>query len=49
MALLIYDMQVGIVSRIKYSNQIIAGVVQVLEAARKAGIRVSFSWHMSLP
>jgi biuret amidohydrolase len=49
MALLIYDMQVGVLSQIKNSEQIIARVVQVLQAARAAGIRVFFSRHMSLP
>lgn len=49
MALLIYDMQVGILSQLKNSEQIIARVVQVLQAARAAGIRVFFSRHMSLP
>ena len=49
MALLIYDMQVGVLSQLKNSEQIIARVVQVLQAARAAGIRVFFSRHMSLP
>ena len=49
MALFIYDMQVGILSQLKNSEQIIARVVQVLQAARAAGIRVFFSRHMSLP
>ena len=49
MALLIYDMQVGVLSQLKNSEQIIARVLQVLQAARAAGIRVFFSRHMSLP
>ncbi len=49
MALVIYDMQVGILSQIKNGEQIIARVVQVLQAARAAGVRVFFSRHMSLP
>jgi biuret amidohydrolase len=48
-ALLVYDMQVGIVSQIKNGREITARVTQVLEAARKAGIRVFFTRHMSLP
>lgn len=48
-ALLIYDMQVGIVSQIKNGREITARVTQVLEAARKVGIRVFFTRHMSLP
>ena len=48
-ALLVYDMQVGIVSQIKNGREITARVAQILEAARKAGIRVFFTRHMSLP
>ena len=48
-ALLVYDMQVGIVSQIKNGREITARVIQVLGAARKAGIRVFFTRHMSLP
>jgi len=49
LALIVYDMQVGIVSQIKNGPQITEKVVQVLNAARKAGIRVFFTRHMSLP
>src|SRR6202023_2182886 len=49
LALVVYDMQVGIVTQIKNGQQITDKVVQVLEAARKAGIRVFFTRHMSLP
>jgi len=49
LALVVYDMQVGIVSQIAHGPQITERVVQVLEAARKAGIRVFFTRHMSLP
>jgi biuret amidohydrolase len=49
MALLIYDMQVGVLSQIKNSEQITSRVVQVLQAARAASFRVFFSRHMSLP
>jgi nicotinamidase-related amidase len=48
-ALLVYDMQVGIVSQIKNGHEITARVTQVLKAARKARIRVFFTRHMSLP
>jgi nicotinamidase-related amidase len=48
-ALLVYDMQVGIVSQIKNGREITARVTQVLEAARKSGVRVFFTRHMSLP
>src|SRR6202045_3397874 len=49
LALVVYDMQVGIVTQIKNGQQITDRVVQVLAAARKAGIRVFFTRHMSLP
>src|SRR6202165_1797415 len=49
LALVVYDMQVGIVTQIKNGQQITNKVVQVLAAARKAGIRVIFTRHMSLP
>ena len=49
LALLVYDMQVGIVSQIKNGQQITDKVVKVLSAARAEGIRVFFTRHMSLP
>jgi nicotinamidase-related amidase len=49
LALLVYDMQVGITSQLKDSDAIIAKVKQVLTAARSAGVRTFFSRHMSLP
>ncbi len=49
LALVVYDMQVGIVNQIENGQQIKERVIQVLEAARKAGIRVFFTRHMSLP
>jgi nicotinamidase-related amidase len=49
LALVVYDMQVGIVSQIANGPQITERVIQVLEASRKAGIRVFFTRHMSLP
>ena len=49
LALIVYDMQVGIVSQIKDGREIVARVSRVLDAARKAGIRVVFTRHMSLP
>jgi biuret amidohydrolase len=49
MALLVYDMQVGILSQIKNGDQITAQVVRVLSAARATGVRVFFSRHLSLP
>src|ERR1700676_1345098 len=49
LVLIVYDMQVGIVKQIEVGPQITNKVVQVLAAARKAGIRVIFTRHMSLP
>jgi len=49
LALVVYDMQVGIVKQIENGQKITDNVVRVLEAARKAGIRVLFTRHMSLP
>jgi nicotinamidase-related amidase len=49
LALLVYDMQVGIVSQLKGVEPISARVVEVLEAARHAGVRTFFTRHMSLP
>ncbi len=49
LALVVYDMQVGIVSQIAQGREITAKVVHVLEAARAAHVRVFFTRHMSLP
>jgi biuret amidohydrolase len=48
-ALLIYDMQVGILSQIKNGGAVTRQVSKVLTAARAAGVRVFFSRHLSLP
>src|SRR5260370_15690947 len=48
-ALLVYDMQVGILSQIKNADQITRQVLKVLTATREAGVRVFFSRHLSLP
>ncbi len=48
-ALLVYDMQVGVLGQLPNAPQIIPQVVRVLEAARSAGLRVFFTRHMSLP
>ena len=49
MALLVYDMQVGIVRQVHDGSAIVRCVRQVLDVARAAGMRVFFSRHMSLP
>jgi nicotinamidase-related amidase len=48
-ALLVYDMQVGILGQIKDGDEVTRQVRKVLTAARNAGIRVFFSRHLSLP
>src|SRR5215471_8706372 len=48
-ALIIYDMQVGIVHQIKNGQEITQKVRRVLDAARAAGVRTFFTRHMSLP
>jgi biuret amidohydrolase len=48
-ALIVYDMQVGIVSQIQDGFTIVERVRQILEAARQGSYRVFFTRHMSLP
>src|SRR4029453_15774719 len=48
-ALLVYDMQVGILSQLKNPEHITGQVLKVLNASRAAGLRVFFSRHLSLP
>jgi nicotinamidase-related amidase len=48
-ALIVYDMQVGIVPQIAAGRAIVEQVRQVLQAARHGGFRVFFTRHMSLP
>jgi len=49
MALLVYDMQVGICSQVKTADQIITRISGLLAAARSRGMRVVFTRHLSLP
>jgi biuret amidohydrolase len=49
LALLVYDMQAGVVGQLEDGPEVTARVVAVLEAARQAGVRVFFTRHMSLP
>ncbi|MGI4791214.1 MAG: cysteine hydrolase [Janthinobacterium lividum] len=49
LALLVYDMQAGILSQIADSARVTAQVTRVLDAARAAGVRVFFTRHLSLP
>jgi nicotinamidase-related amidase len=48
-ALLVYDLQVGIVSQIVNGAAVVAQVKSLLEVARAAGLRVFFMRHLSLP
>jgi len=48
-ALIVYDMQVGILRQLKNADAIVARVAKVLAAARASGVRVFFMRHMSLP
>ena len=49
LALLVYDMQVGIAGQIRGAETIVANVGRALKVARDAGVRVFFTRHMSLP
>ena len=49
MALVVYDMQVGVVGQLADGPQVTDRVKRVLEAARRAGVRIFFTRHMSLP
>ena len=51
MALLVYDLQVGIMSQLpaEKGSRIKKQVLQVLQAARDGGFRIFFGRHLSLP
>jgi len=49
LALVVYDMQVGILHQLRDPQAIVARVAKVLEAARAAGVRIFFMRHLSLP
>jgi nicotinamidase-related amidase len=48
-ALIVYDMQVGVLNQVAQRAEVIDTVQRVVEAARGAGVRVFFFRHMSLP
>jgi nicotinamidase-related amidase len=48
-ALVVYDMQVGILRQIATAESVTSRVLEVLGAAREAGVRVFFIRYMSLP
>jgi nicotinamidase-related amidase len=43
MALLVYDMQVGICSQVKTANQVVTRISRLLAVARSKGMRVAFT------
>jgi len=49
LALLVYDMQVGVVSQLPDGVEVTQRVAAVLQTARAAGIRTFFTRHMWLP
>jgi len=49
LALLVYDMQVGILRQLEDPSAVTARVLETLETARGAGVRVFFLRHLSLP
>ena len=49
LALIVYDMQIGVLRQIKDADVIAKRVVEVLDAARSAGVRVVFLRHLSMP
>jgi biuret amidohydrolase len=48
-ALVVYDMQVGILHQLKHGAAVLERVLKLLDLARSAGVRVFFMRHMSLP
>ena len=49
LALIVYDMQVGIVSQLADGADVVGRVAEVLDLARRAGLRIFFSRYISLP
>lgn len=49
LALVVYDMQVGILQQLDDRDRVIENVRQVLEIARAAGVRTFFTRHITLP
>jgi nicotinamidase-related amidase len=48
-ALVVYDMQVGILRQLADADRVLGAVLEVLEAARAAGVRTLFTRHVSMP
>ena len=49
LALVVYDMQVGILEQVADRQRVVENVGQVLDAARTAGVRTYFTRHITLP
>jgi biuret amidohydrolase len=49
LALLVYDMQVGIIDQIANGDAVVAKVKAALQAARAANVRTYFTRHVTLP
>ena len=49
LALLVYDMQAGILEQIDEADRVLANVKQLLDAAREHGVRTIFTRHYSMP
>jgi nicotinamidase-related amidase len=49
LALLVYDMQVGILEQIPNRDEVLENVAKVLRAARAHGVRTYFTRHITLP
>jgi nicotinamidase-related amidase len=49
LALVVYDMQIGIAGQIRGAETVVANVGRALQAARDARVRIFFTRHMSLP
>jgi nicotinamidase-related amidase len=49
LALLVYDMQVGILGQIADRDEVVGKVREALEAARAGGVRTYFTRHVTLP
>jgi nicotinamidase-related amidase len=48
-AVIIYDMQVGILKQLSQGEAVLKNVLPVLHLARNAGVRIFFMRHLSLP
>ena len=48
-ALLVYDMQVGVLAQIDDADRVLANCTRVLDAARAGGVRTIFTRHYSMP